>query len=68
LAIDQKLTLAGLLESGDQAQGGGLSAAAGAQHREELARLNREGHRADGPKGAKGLGDLDELDSGRDGG
>ncbi len=52
----------GVLQSGDHPQGGGLSAAGGAQQREEGARGDGEIERVDGGEGAVGFADLAEAD------
>ncbi|MNT46157.1 hypothetical protein D3C72_1827840 [compost metagenome] len=61
LAMNADAAGAGLLETGDQAQAGGLARARGTEHGEELAILDVDGHPVDGLDLAEDAGDTGEL-------
>ncbi|MDT4863060.1 hypothetical protein FQZ97_977490 [compost metagenome] len=64
LAMDADGAGSGLLEAGDQAQAGGLARAGRAEHGEEFAVPDIDGHPVDGLHIAELAGDLGELNSG----
>ncbi|MNN42007.1 hypothetical protein D3C81_1561590 [compost metagenome] len=64
LAVDADGAGRGLLETGDQAQAGGLARAGRAEHGEEFAVLDVNGHPVNGLHVAELAGDLGELNSG----
>ncbi|MCY1178138.1 hypothetical protein D9M73_184770 [compost metagenome] len=64
LSVDADGAGSRLLEAGDQAQAGGLAGAGRAEHGEEFAVPDIDGHPVDGLHLAELAGDLGELNSG----
>lgn len=68
LSVDQDFAGVGLLETGDDAQGGGLSAARRAEQGEEFAGLDGQVEAVEGDGGAERPAQAAELDAGARGG
>ncbi len=64
-ALEPNRALGGLFEARNHAQGGGLSAAGGAEHGEELARTDREVGVSDGDVVLEALDDVIDFDDRR---
>ena len=65
LAEDLDVTFSRLLETGNEAQAGGLARAGRAEHGEEFALGDIEGHAVDGPHRAEMAADIHEFDGWR---
>src|SRR5262245_23479705 len=65
LAEDLDVTFCRLLETGNEAQAGGLARAGRAEHGEEFALGDIEGHAVDGPHRAEMAADIREFDGWR---
>src|SRR4029078_12238844 len=67
LAEDLDVTFCRLLETGNEAQAGGLARAGRAEHSEEFALGDIEGHAVDGPHRPKMAADIHESNGRRHG-
>src|SRR6185369_12792216 len=65
-AVEEQFALVGRIETGDQAQDGGLAAARGAEQREELAGLDVERHFLESFERAEALGDPADFEQGHE--